>query len=188
MKNVYLTAVLFILLAGLTTCSRTPKNPEPTATADPAAAMQAALLATSEAQPGGYEQFKATWQAELETAEATWAAHPIDDYQITLTYSDDLRQAFQIHTLTVVDGEIVNESTECGSGEKNCIFARVAPENMTVPGLFAIVHEALELEELDEANVGVRFDEEVGYPQFIKLKGAGGGSYWLVDEFISHEP
>ncbi len=68
--------VFFIVLIwGSLGCSSADSS-GPTPTVDPAQAMQAAIQATMAAEAGNRGQQMAVWLAELDEAEARWAANP----------------------------------------------------------------------------------------------------------------
>ena len=185
MKKLFLLLCLPLLLIACAGSSNEPAaNTEPPATEDPALALQAALQATMAAEQGDRGEQIAAWLAELETAESKWQTNPLQNYKIEVIYVNSNKAIIQIHTLTVKDGEIVDDTVRCSEQQQNCNFEQIDLANLTIPGLFTMARASLVNDEVNENSGGFQFHEEYGFPQFIGLKTTGGFPwYWQVESF-----
>ena len=156
----------------------------PTPTVDPAIALQAAIQATMAAEQGDRGEQIATWLAELETAESKWATNPIENYEIEIIYVNSNKNAIQIHSVVVEDGQVVSNDVRCSDQQPSCVFIDVDEEVLTIPGLFGMARTALVNDEVSETSGGFQFHDEYGFPQFIGLQTPGGFPwYWQVQSF-----
>lgn len=182
---------LFILLVlGTVGCGGRVNNDDPTPTVDPAQAMQAAIQATMAAESGNRGEQMATWLAELDEAEARWAANPVENYQIEVLYVETSRQVVQVHTITVDDGAVVAEDVRCSDQAPGCVINKIPAERLTIPGLFQTARNALENDEINEFGGGFKFHETYGFPQNISLRTSGANQlpwYWQVESFTVNE-
>ena len=171
-------------------CSSETSSTEPTPTVDQAVAMQAAIQATMAAEQDNRGEQIAAWLTELEAAEVRWEANPVSNYEIEVLYVESTRQIIQFHTITVANGIVVAEERRCRDQFLNCIFAEIAAERFTIPGLFQTARAALENDEVNDAGGGFDFHETYGFPQRIALHSPGANSlpwYWQVESFTVTE-
>ncbi len=179
--------ITIMLAAG---CGGGASSTEPTPTVDPAQAMQAAIQATMAAEAGNRGEQMTTWLAELDEAEARWAANPVENYQIEVLYVETSRQVVQVHTITVADGAVVTEDVRCSDQAPGCVISKIPAEHLTIPGLFQTARNALENDEVNEFGGGFNFHETYGFPQNISLRTSGANQlpwYWQVESFTVNE-
>ncbi len=182
--------LLIVLIVGSIGCGGGASNPGPTPTADPAQAMQAAIQATMAAESGNRGEQIAAWLAELDEAEARWAANPVENYEIEVLYVESSRQVIQVHTVTVEDGAVAAEETRCSDQATGCVISKIPADRLTIPGLFQTARNALENDEINEFGGGFKFHETYGFPQNISLRTTGANQlpwYWQVKSFIVNE-
>ena len=159
---------------------------DPDATLDPAAALQAKLQATVNAQQGDRAEQIANWLTELENAEARWAANGVQNYTITVNYSSSNTVNQTLYTVQVENGEVLDHTVACAvfGTDLNCIIEEVPLESLTVPGLFELAQNALTTDTINEVGNGFNFEETYGYPQNINLKSQGQFPWlWRVTNF-----
>lgn len=186
-RTLFLLSLVVLAGAG---CSSRPEDDSPAPTADPAAALQAAIQATMAAEQANRGEFLAAWLGDLVEAEDRWSDNPVTNYDIEVLYVESGRQVIQIHSLTVVEGEVVAEEVRCSEQFQNCIFADIPTGRFTVPGLFQTARFALENDEINANSGGVSFHETYGFPQFIGLRSPGANPlpwYWQVETFSVKE-
>ena len=175
-----------LLLLGSLGCGGTTSKVGPTPTVDPVQVMQAAIQATIAAEQGNRGASLATWAEELEAAEQVWQEQGIDHYTITVAYtsSDSVNQS--IYTLTVEDGEIIDDGATCVAFGTNssCVIEDIDLVTLTVPGLFALARNALESDTVNDVGNDFNFHETYGVPQFISLRSTGQFPwFWQVNAF-----
>ncbi|MAT95872.1 MAG: hypothetical protein CL608_01795 [Anaerolineaceae bacterium] len=183
-------SILLITIMLAVGCGRGAVNDAPTPTVDPAEAMQAAIQATMAAESGNRGEQIATWLAELDEAEARWAANPLENYEIEVLYVESSRQVIQIHTVTVEDGTVIAEDTRCSDQATGCVISKIPTDRLTIPGLFQTARNALENDEINEFGGGFKFHETYGFPQNISLRTTGTNAlpwYWQVESFTANE-
>lgn len=175
-----------LLLSGIG-CGGEASNPDSSSpTPDAAAAMQAAIQATIAAEAGNRGQLLATWAEELEAAETAWQAQEISRYMIVVAYTPSHTVNQSIYTLTVDNGEIVEESATCVAFGTNpsCVVEDIDPNTLTVPGLFATARNALNNDLINDTGNGFNFHDTYGLPQFIGLRSGGQFPwFWRVNAF-----
>jgi len=160
------------------------------ATVDPAAALQAKLQSTIEAQQGDRAEQIATWLTELDAAEAKWAANEVENYTITVNYTGSHTVNQTIYIVEVQNGEIADYTVSClfFGTNNSCINEEVAENTLTVPGLFALARKALTTDTINDGGNGFRFEEELGYPRHIALKSQGTWPWaWRITGFEINE-
>jgi len=178
--------LLIVLIVGSLGCSGGASNPGPTPTVDPVQAMQAAIQATMAAEAGNRGELLATWAEELEAAEKTWQEQGIHRYTIVVAYTSSHTVNQSIYTLTVDNGEIVEDSATCVAfgTNSNCVIDDIDLTALTVPGLFATARNALNSDTINDTSGGFNFHETYGVPQFIGLRSTGQFPwFWQVNTF-----
>lgn len=183
-------SILFILIMLTAGCGGGASSTDPTPTVDPAQAMQAAIQATMAAEAGNRGEQIATWLAELEEAEARWAANPVENYEIEVLYVESSRQVVQVHTVAVADGVVAAEDVRCSDQAPGCVISQIPADRLTIPGLFQTARNALENDEINEFGGGFKFHETYGFPQNISLRTSGANQlpwYWQVESFTINE-
>lgn len=183
-------SILIITIMLAVGCGSGAVSDAPTPTVDPAQAMQAAIQATMAAESGNRGEQIATWLAELDEAEARWAANPLENYEIEVLYVESSRQVIQIHTVTVEDGTVIAEDTRCSDQATGCVISKIPADRLTIPGLFQTARNALENDEINEFGGGFKFHETYGFPQHISLRTSGANQlpwYWQVESFTVKE-
>lgn len=161
---------------------------DPTVTVDPAIALQVALQATMAAEEGDRGEQIAAWLTELETAESQWAANPLRNYELEILYVDSNKNAIQIHTVVVENGDVKSNDIRCSEQVTNCVFTEIDDAVLTIPGLFGMARSALVNDEISVKSGGFKFHETYGFPQFIGLQTSSGAPwYWQVQSFAATE-
>ena len=159
---------------------------DPDATIDPAAALQAKLQATVDAQQGDRAEQIAAWLIELDEAEAKWEANGVQNYTMTINYSSSNTVNQTLYNVTVVNNEIADFNVSCLAIGTNptCINEEVPESTLTVPGLFELARNALTTDTMNENGNGFRFEETLGYPRHVNLKSQGTWPWvWRVTAF-----
>jgi len=165
-------------------CQSKPDAPSETATPDPVAGMQAALQATSAASQVDRTEQLNRWLAELDDAENRWQAASVSKYTLTVFYVNSPQQIIQYHTITVENGEIIEESAACSEQAPQCSIRKIDLINVTVPGLFGMTRNALNNDEIADNGTEFNFDPIYGVPEWIALKTSGEFPwYWHVESF-----
>lgn len=178
--------IFIILIVATVGCGGRASSNEPTPTADPAAAMQAAIQATIAAEQGNRGEQINAWLAELDAAEKLWQEQSINDYTIVVAYTPSHTVNQSIYTLTVADGEIVEDSATCVAFGTNptCVVDELDLATLTVPGLFAAARNALVNDTVNDSGNDFNFHETYGLPQLISLKSPGQFPwFWQVNSF-----
>ncbi|MCA9934808.1 MAG: hypothetical protein H6662_12845 [Ardenticatenaceae bacterium] len=176
---------LFVLVSLLILVGCGAGNAEtavPTPTTDPSLVLQASIQATIAAQIGNRSENLSRWLLELNDAEALWEAAGVHEYTLSVLYVNSPRNIVQTHHLRVQDGAVVEESVECNPKE-TCIIQKIDPNQITVPGLFAIAHDALRNDEINDNGTEFNWDPMYGVPEWISLRSANYPVYWQVLDF-----
>ena len=178
-KHLFILLIVILFSVG---CGGNDAGPTPTV--DPAQAMQAAIQATIAAEQNNRGEQLIAWQSELDAAEKLWQDQNISSYTIVVAYTPSHTVNQSIYTLTVENGEIVDDSSTCAAFGTNltCIIEQIDLDTLTVPGLFANARNALANDTINDSGNRFNFHDVYGVPQFILLQPTGQYPwFWQVN-------
>lgn len=185
--------LIVILAASLAACGevatpvptiepRPTEEPRPTVTQEPTTTP-----ATPVCGGGG------SLVGQVEKAERLWEAQSIASYRIQVSHGRGTWH-FQTHTITVKDGQVVEQSAACTTAPmetamgKECEVEPFDAEEYTVPGLFATARSLAEAH--PDQGVEIEFDSTYCFPRRIRFdlpdvidedEGWGVGSFEVLD-------
>lgn len=112
----------------------------------------------------------------LEQNRALWSRSGVTSYRYTISRSCEcVPESAGPVTIDVRDGLVVDRRYESGAAV-NLQYSEVFT---TVPGLFAIIQDAVDL---PAASIAVRYNKDLGYPESIAIDQVAGA----VDDEVSY--
>jgi hypothetical protein len=105
-----------------------------------------------------FEVLAGTNTRELDKAEASWQAHPVNNYILTVIHTSVMPQFTYTIQLAVEDGIVVSATCTYRAGD---FCANFDPNRYTVPGLFATAWESA------GPDTALQFDPVYSFPTWI---------------------
>jgi hypothetical protein len=124
--------------------------------------------------------------AQITLRQQQWNAQDIRNYRISVLKVQSIWHA-QTNTLTVADGNIIDQSAVCTPAPfegRSCTVQAFDPEEFTVPGLFATALKYAP--ESAKHQLRVTFDEKLHYPTTISRddpNATDDDTLWRVTSF-----
>jgi hypothetical protein len=132
----------------------------------------------------GCQKASSPLKQEIAAAQAKWTQHHINDYAIQVAYGQSIFH-YQIHVLTVRNGEVVEQSARCQPAPiegRECKVQPFEADHYTVAGLFSKARDSAELK--DSEYIEITFDESYGFPKSIAYRNPkitdGDWGIWVL--------
>ncbi|HRQ39066.1 MAG TPA: DUF6174 domain-containing protein [Chloroflexota bacterium] len=123
----------------------------------------------------------ADFQQQFEVANALWKSHNIDNYTVTIRYSQPGWNV-QIIDITVKDGLVIDHTQDCYP-PRNCILQKIDPAEFTIDKLL-IVAEYVGNLNIPDHPAQITFSQTYGYPSSIGYEDG----FWGLTQFQPTNP